>query len=101
MKIYFIRHTDADDDRRDSFGGIADDPLIQEGKEYAKKVGELLKNKDIDKIYTSPYLRAKQTAEILNNCINVGIIEIYNLRERNSYGVLSGIEKEKAKTFLF
>ena len=97
MRIYFIRHTEADDDRRDSYGGIANDPLIKSGREYAQKVGELLKSKGIEVIYTSPYVRAKETADIINKALNVDVIEIYNLRERNSYGVLSGIEKSKAK----
>jgi len=97
MKIYFIRHTEADDDRRDSFGGIADDPLIESGEIYAKKVGKALVNKRINIIYSSPYIRAKKTAELINESLNIKIVEIYNLRERNSYGVLSGIEKVKAK----
>jgi broad specificity phosphatase PhoE len=98
MRIYFIRHTEADDDRRDSFGGISDDPLIQTGRDYAKTVGKLLSNMNIEVIYTSPYLRATQTAELINESLSVDVVEIYNLRERNSYGVLSGIEKERAKT---
>jgi len=89
---------EADDDRRDSFGGITDDPLIDSGREYGKKVGELLKDKNIEAIYTSPYLRAKETAEIINKSINKEVVVIYNLRERSSYGVMSGVEKERAKT---
>jgi broad specificity phosphatase PhoE len=97
MKIYYARHTDADDDRRDSFGGISDDALIQKGKDYAEKVGPILSKKGIDAIFSSPYLRAFETAEIINKSINVEIHKVYNLRERNSYGVLSGIEKSVAK----
>lgn len=96
MKIYLIRHTDADDDRRDSFGGITDDPLIEEGREYAKSIGKLLIDENIELIYTSPYKRATETAKIINEVLNVNIIELYNLRERNSYGVVSGIEKDRA-----
>jgi broad specificity phosphatase PhoE len=98
MKIYFVRHTEADDDRRDSFGGIANDPLIESGKNYAKLVGNVLAEKNIEVIYTSPYARAKETAKLMNESVNAVIVEVYNLRERNSYGVLSGIEKDRAKT---
>lgn len=94
MKIYFLRHTEADDDRRDSYGGIANDPLIQSGREYAEKVGKLLSEKGIEVLYTSPYARAKETALLINENIGVEVAEIYNLRERNSYGVVSGIEKK-------
>ncbi|MFA5032771.1 MAG: histidine phosphatase family protein [bacterium] len=98
MKIYFIRHTEADDDRRDSYGGIADDPLIESGKKYARNVGQVLSTRNIEVVYTSPYIRARETAELINEALSVEVVEIYNLRERNSYGVLSGIEKSRAKT---
>lgn len=98
MKIYFIRHTEADDDRRGSYGGIADDPLIESGRKYARSAGQVLSNKGIEVIYTSPYRRARETAELINESIKVDVVEIYNLRERNSYGILSGIEKNRAKT---
>lgn len=97
MKIYYARHTDADDDRRDSYGGISNDPLIEKGKNYAHKVSKLLENSGIEIIFSSPYLRALETAEIINNSINVEIFQLLNLRERNSYGVLSGIKKTIAK----
>lgn len=96
MKIYYARHTDADDDRRDSYGGISNDPLIEKGREYAHKVSKLLVNCDIKIIFSSPYLRALETAEIINSSLNVEIVKLLNLRERNSYGVLSGIEKSNA-----
>lgn len=97
MKIYLIRHTEADDDRRNSFGGISDDPLIDSGREYARKTGEILHGKGIKCFFTSPYKRARETADLINETLNVNIVEIYGLRERNSYGVLSGVEKEIAK----
>ncbi|MCX6807652.1 MAG: phosphoglycerate mutase family protein [Patescibacteria group bacterium] len=100
MKIYLLRHTTADDDRRDSYGGIADDPLVDEGRDYAVKIGKILASAGggIKAIYTSPYRRAKETADLVGKALNVSVTDIYNLRERNSYGVLSGIEKETAKT---
>ncbi len=97
MKIYYLRHTDADDDRRDSFGGVCDDPLIDAGKNYAKKVAKILKHKNIALIYSSPYMRASETAEIISAELGVSVVEVFNLRERNSYGVVSGMEKDRAK----
>ena len=97
MKIYYARHTDADDDRRDSYGGISNDPLIDKGKDYARKVANVMADKKIDVIFSSPYQRAYETATIINEKVKAQVIEIYNLRERNSYGVLSGIDKVTAK----
>ncbi|MBW3018800.1 histidine phosphatase family protein, partial [Candidatus Woesearchaeota archaeon] len=46
---------------------------------------------------SSPRFRAKETAEILSRKLNVPIEIIQNLRERNNYGVLTGLTKEEAK----
>lgn len=97
MKIYYARHTDADDDRRDSYGGISNDPLIDKGRDYARRVANAMVDKKIDLIFSSPYQRAYETATIINEEVKTQVIEIYNLRERNSYGVLSGIDKVTAK----
>ena len=99
MKIYLIRHTDAEDDARDSYGGVSEDALIEKGKKYANEVGKELKTSGIQTIFTSPCIRAKQTAEIINKHLKTNIKIIYGLRERNSYGVISGLtKKEGAKT---
>ena len=62
MKLYFLRHADAidgaDDDAR---------PLSPSGKKQAREVGRFLKRAGIefDRVYSSPLVRAKQTAEIV------------------------------------
>ena len=65
MKIYFIRHGEAMDDINNSYGGWADDPLSEKGREQAQEAGNKFKEKNLkaEKILTSPLLRAKQTAE--------------------------------------
>lgn len=96
MKIYLIRHSESIDDIEDCYGGIADFDLSENG---IKKVEQYkIENLGIEKIYTSPYKRAYQTAKILNKKINVDLDIIDNIRECNSYGILSGVNKEKAKT---
>lgn len=96
MKIYLIRHSESIDDIEDCYGGIADFDLSENG---IKKVEQYeIENLGIEKIYTSPYKRAYQTANILNRKLNVDVEVIDNIRECNSYGILSGVNKEKAKT---
>ena len=95
MKIYLIRHSESIDDIEDCYGGIADFDLSENG---IKKVEQYkIENLEIEKIYTSPYKRAYQTAKILNKKLNVDLEIIDNIRECNSYGILSGVNKEKAK----
>lgn len=95
MKIYLIRHSESIDDIEDCYGGIADFDLSENG---IKKVEQYeIENLGIEKIYTSPYKRAYHTAKILNKKLNVDLEIIDNIRECNSYGILSGVNKEKAK----
>ena len=54
MLLYLVRHGDPD---------YKTDTLTQRGWEQAKAVSKRIKASQIDKIYTSPMGRAKQTAE--------------------------------------
>ena len=62
MKLYFLRHADALDGADD-----AARPLSPHGKKEALEVGRFLKRAGIefDAAYSSPLVRAKETAEIV------------------------------------
>ncbi len=62
MKLYFLRHAEAQDGTDD--GARA---LTGHGKKEAREVGRFLKRAGIefDAAYTSPLVRARQTAEIV------------------------------------
>ena len=64
MKLYFLRHADAHE-------GIDDAarPLSPHGKKEAMAIGQFLKQAGIgfDAAYSSPLVRARQTAEIVLN----------------------------------
>ena len=65
---YFVmRHGESKNNLTDEISSAFnnDDGLTEKGKEEVKKSAELLKNKKIDLIITSPFLRTKETAEIL------------------------------------
>ena len=97
MKIYLIRHSESIDDIEDCYGGIADFDLTENGKSKVKDKRKETDTYRIERIYTSPYKRAYQTANILNENINVKLKTIDNIRELNSYGILSGVNKKLAK----
>lgn len=97
MKIYSIRHSESIDDIENCYGGIADFGLTENGKNKVKGRRKEIDNYGIEKIYTSPYKRAYQTAKILNENIKVELKVIEDIRELNSHGVLSGVNKELAK----
>jgi phosphohistidine phosphatase len=68
MKLYLVRHGNA-------MGGANDivRPLSSEGIAEVKQVAEFLKvqNCQVDIVYHSIRLRARQTAEILHGCLKV------------------------------
>lgn len=97
MKLVLIRHGESVDDILDCYGGAADYPLTEAGEQTARDVAQSLMDISIDHIYSSPLRRAIQTANAIDNVKKVGITNIYNLRERNSYGVLSGCNKDECK----
>ena len=97
MKIYLIRHSESIDDIENCYGGIADFALTENGKDKVKESRKLIENYRIEKIYTSPYKRAFQTAQILNENMKVEIKVIDDIRELNSHGIRSGVNKELAK----
>lgn len=98
MKIHMMRHGEALDDIEDCYGGIADFPLTDKGRAQAKDVAAQLHNARPSLIYCSPLQRANEAANIIAKELGLGgVTVIADLQERNSYGVLSGVNKDKAK----
>lgn len=98
MKLLFIRHGESTDDIDDQYGGWADFDLTDKGKrqlaESAKEIKKL--GLKFERIVHSPLKRAAQSAKILAEEFNLELQESIWLKERNKYGLLSGITKEKA-----
>ena len=97
MKIFLLRHGESVDDVEDAYGGIADYSLTDAGRRTAQELASKLSSSGIEILYSSPYKRAFETAGIVANTIKCDIKTIEDLRERNSYGVLSGVNKAKSK----
>lgn len=91
IKIYLIRHG-----RQNSPLCNVDVPLDEAGIRQAELVGKRLKNYDIEALYSSNLIRARQTAEIIGKELNlVNNIE-ENLREI-SFGALEGLSDVEIK----
>lgn len=97
MKIYLIRHSESEDDINGSYGGCADWKLTENGREKVENFRVISKHLGIQKFFSSPYKRAYETARILNKDYDVKIERVAPLREINTYGVMSGVNKELAK----
>lgn len=80
-RIVLIRHGETEWNRLERFQGRTDVPLNQEGLEQAERLAQRLKEVPLTKIYTSPLIRARKTAEIVNNYHGVEIIPEEGLTE--------------------
>ncbi|OGI63566.1 hypothetical protein A2818_01940 [Candidatus Nomurabacteria bacterium RIFCSPHIGHO2_01_FULL_40_12] len=88
MKIYVVRHGLTEFNKKNLINGANKDFLVPEGKEQARATALLLPN-TIKRIYSSSFLRAKQTAEIFNEKLKVLLTFHDELQEVN-FGDLQG-----------
>ncbi len=88
-KVYLIRHGVTDWMEKQILHGISDRPLSDFGNQQADATAEFLKDVHFDRIYTSPLLRTRQTAEKIGRATGVEPIPIDDLKEEN-YGILEG-----------
>jgi phosphohistidine phosphatase len=67
MNLYFLRHGIAVDPSEPGFGKDAERPLTPKGKRRLRQIAEAMGalNISFDLILSSPYVRAKQTAEVV------------------------------------
>ncbi len=73
MNIYIVRHGETECNVNNICYGWYDCPINEKGISQAKNLGSFLKTKKIDKIISSDLLRAKMTAELINNELNLPI----------------------------
>jgi broad specificity phosphatase PhoE len=96
MKIYLIRHGETTGDIEDRYGGSYDDHLTNKGQEQLRLTANNLVGKEIEKIFSSPLIRAQESSEIISQRIGAPIEYLGGLQERH-YGVLTGLTKQDAQ----
>ena len=89
MTLYFIRHGETYWNLTHKMQGQVNIPLTPKGKAQAVAAAHLLDVADIEVCFTSPLVRAKQTAELVLMGKDVPIIEEPLLIEQN-YGLCEG-----------
>lgn len=93
-QIFFVRHGETEWNKLDkSQGGDIDIPLNDTGRNQSKLTGEYLKKYGpFDIIYSSPLIRAKETAEIIAKEIGYHdkIIEINGFKENMNGDKITG-----------
>jgi len=97
MKIFLCRHGQTTSDIEDRYGGDFEDYLTDTGREQAEGLADKLAGNNIEIIFSSPKIRAMETAELLKSKLGVEIQVKNGLRERNHYGILTGMIKAEAR----
>lgn len=88
MKIFLIRHGEQEyphDEQGRKLASSSSAPLVELGKIQMRELGRKLadEGQTLDALYTSPLLRAEQSAEILAEGKSIPINEIDGLKEVN------------------
>ncbi len=90
MNVYFVRHGQSEGNKEQVHQG-ENVSLSEKGKDQAMAVAKRLKKHDISVIYSSPYLRAKQTAEIISNELDLPIEFWEDLKELRRPSEIEGL----------
>ena len=94
--IYIIRHGKTEWNKRHKLQGQTDIPLCDEGRKMAREAAERYADVHFDVCYSSPLIRAKETAGILLEGRNVPIFTDDRLKEM-AFGTYEGIENSFQK----
>jgi 2,3-bisphosphoglycerate-dependent phosphoglycerate mutase len=94
--LILVRHGQSIWNLEKRFTGWVDVDLTENGKQEAKKAGELIKNSDIeiDEYFSSLQLRANNTLKIIQKSLDdeIDFVRAWELNERH-YGALTGLNK--------
>ena len=88
--LYITRHGQTDWNKEERLQGHTDIPLNENGKEMAKAAGIRYSDIKFDVCYSSPLLRAKETAELILEGRDIPIITDDRLKEM-CFGEYEGI----------
>lgn len=90
MRLYMIRHGETDWNKCAKLQGRADMPLNDFGRRLAEETREGVKDIPFDVAFTSPLLRAKETAQIIIGDRDVPLLEEPRITEI-SFGEYEGL----------
>ena len=77
IRLVLVRHGLSSFNAKGLIQGRTDDSLLtDEGYEQARKAGKALSKINFDKIYSSPLVRAAETANTIKKTFNLSLIHI-------------------------
>ncbi|MGI8595248.1 MAG: histidine phosphatase family protein [Solirubrobacteraceae bacterium] len=95
-RVYLVRHGQTASSAQHAYSGQADIPLTDLGRRQAREAGEHLRDAGVDRIYTSPLVRAADTAEAIAQATGAALEVAQGLLEVD-YGPLEGLDRAGAQ----
>ncbi|MBC7326537.1 histidine phosphatase family protein [bacterium] len=95
-RIYLVRHGMTEWNDGGKMQGRTDVPLNQKGITQAKLLAKRLANIPLNAVYSSPLIRAKNTAEIISLTHNLEVVETTSLMEAD-FGKWEGLTLEEIR----
>jgi broad specificity phosphatase PhoE len=92
LEIFIARHGQNEDNVNGILNGHRDLPLSDLGRDQAKELGQAIKDADLkfDAVYSSPLVRAFETAEIVADIADLPKPQVYDLLIERDFGVMTG-----------
>jgi probable phosphoglycerate mutase len=94
-RLIFVRHAEPDETVRDRIYGRLDPGLSERGRAHAAAIASQLGTEPIGALYTSPQLRARETAAPLADRLGLEVTVESGLREID-FGELEGLSLAEA-----
>ncbi|PIT87397.1 MAG: hypothetical protein COU31_03135 [Candidatus Magasanikbacteria bacterium CG10_big_fil_rev_8_21_14_0_10_40_10] len=95
MNIYLIRHGESTSDIKNKYDGDYDDHLTESGLQDAKAIAKKLDGKNIEVVFTSPKIRARETSKIISDALGCKTSVVDDLAEQDIYGAYLELGKNQ------
>jgi uncharacterized phosphatase len=90
-QLFLVRHGETDWNLQHRIQGLTDIPLNETGREQARATGELLASRQWDGVYSSPLLRAFETASIVATATGQDTPQTIEALVERNYGDAEGL----------
>jgi broad specificity phosphatase PhoE len=98
-ELLLVRHGETDWNAEGRLQGHTDRPLSDYGREQARRLADELEGEELDAIYASDLLRARETAEIVGGRLGLPVELDADLREKDwgNWEGLSALERDRVE----
>ncbi|MDA3913547.1 histidine phosphatase family protein [Oleiagrimonas sp.] len=92
-----IRHGHTEWSRSGRYQGRCDPPLVSEGRDQARQLGQRLKGQSVVSVLTSPLRRASETASIVAESLGLGVPLVDPRLAEMAYGQWEGMTQAEIR----